>query len=221
VNESTKVDLHVKTWYAQKRYWGPQGKTAEWPDRVLLDQGKLIDGKDVLNLGCFYPEDEFEFAERASRWIAIDFVLEVIERARAAAHERWPGQYIVQFKVADMRALPFAGSSFDVVTDFSSGDHLLREDWHKTIVEAYRVLRPGGYFLVCFANRYSFINVLKHSELGVSWAEQPEQFCEYGYIRTDTPEGMATMLEERGFNIVRASHCGVTELRSGLLARKP
>lgn len=216
MNESDKVDLHVKTWYAQERYWGPQNKTPEWPDRVLLDQGELIDGADVLNLGCFYPEDELEFAHRALSWTAIDFVPEVI--ANCLQYKFWDRS--TRFLVGDMRALVFGDRSFDVVTDFSSGDHLLREDWHKTIAEVHRVLRVGGHFLVCFANRYAFIDILKVSELGVSWAEQPEQFCEYGYVRTDTPIGMATMLEERGFRIVKTSHDGRESLRAGMLAVK-
>lgn len=227
MSESAKVDHHVHAWYAQPQYWVPQEKTAEWPDRILLDQGALIRGKRVLNLGCFYPEDEEALGHLAKRWWAIDFSPEVIERCNQYS---WGLQQLVdpvpewtqrvRFDVVDMRAMFFHDEVFDVVTDFSSGDHLLREDWVRTIAEVNRVLVPDGYFLVCFANRDAFIKHLKTSELGVSWAEQPEQFCEYGYVRTDTPAMMRAMLEAGGFEVVRESHCSEDDLRAGMLAVK-
>lgn len=216
MSESDKVDHHVKAWYGQPARWSPQGKTAEWPDHVLLDQGAEIDGADVLNLGCFFPEDEATWSHRARSWTAIDFAPGIIEHCRSLRD--WPEH--VKFEMADMRYLPYDDASFDIVTDFSSGDHLLREDWHKTIEQVHRVLRPAGLFLVCFANRDAFIKILKVSELGVPWAEFPEQFCEYGYVRTDTVEGMVETLESRGFTVVKRSHCNDLQLRVGVLAVK-
>ena len=206
--ERARVDHSVQVWYEDPDRWKPQGKT--WPDRVLLDHGALIDSKHVLNLGCFYPEDEDELAHRAASWTAIDFVPSVI--ARCKAHRVWPAT--VRFEVGDMRDLRFADESFDVVTDFSSGDHLLREDWHKVISETSRVLREGGHFLVCYANREAF------EALGPYWKECGDRHGEYGYVRTDTKEMMTTMLEERGFEVVRHSHTDVKDLRSGMLAVK-
>ena len=215
-HERAKVDHDVHVWYADKARWVPQGKTAGWPDRMLLDQGKLIDGRDVLNLGCFYPEDEIELAHRARSWVAIDFVPEVIDACRALRNGDVPGDPLwspgLVFFVADMRELPFENESFDVVTDFSSGDHLLREDWHRVISEAHRVLRLDGLFLVCYANRTAF------EALGPYWKEGGDRFGDYGYVRTDTPAAMASMLEERGFTVIRRSH--EADLRAGMLAVK-
>jgi SAM-dependent methyltransferase len=210
--DKSMVDRHVYAWYASPARWCAQGKQKEWADRVLCDHGVLFYGKDVLNLGCFYPEDEDAFAHLAHTWTAIDFVHEVIERCRA--HRQWPSH--VRFEVADMRELPYADQSFDVVTDFSSGDHLLREDWIKTIREAARVLRPQGRFLVCFANREAFIKLLGPQ----GWAVDTDQFGDYGYTRTDTFEGMVTMLEENGFKVIRRSHDNDLQLRAGMLAQK-
>jgi SAM-dependent methyltransferase len=209
------VDLHVSTWYAQAQYWNPQGKTAAWPDRVLLDQGAFVDGADVLNLGCFYPEDEEQLAHRARSWVAIDFVEAVVARCRA--HRIWSSS--VRFECADMRQLPFPPDSFTLVTDFSSGDHLLLEDWHRVLVEVSRVLRPGGHFLVCFANREAFIE-----QFGETWHEQPARIGEYGYVRADTPDEMQAMLESHGFTVVARLHCNAAQLRAGMLvvlAEKP
>mgnify|MGYP001578867588 CR=1 FL=1 len=211
MTETRDADHFVRVWYGDTSRLAPQGKTAEWPDRVLLDQGALIDGKDVLNLGCFYPEDEEALAHRAGSWIAIDFIPGIVNFCRAL--RVWPSW--VTFEVRDMRALKLEYERFDVVTDFSSGDHLPLEDWHRVIDEAYRVLRPGGHFLVCFANNPAFVKIL-----GDHWRLAPAQFGEYGYVRTDTPEAMREMLEERGFEVVRESHCNDSQLRAGMLARK-
>jgi len=213
-DERTKVDHDVQAWYADPSRWAPQGKSYEWPDRVLLadgeQQGALVHNKDVLNLGCFYPEDELYFGHTARTWTAIDFVPDVI----ALCLSRFEWTKNVSFLVADMRALPFADASFDVVTDFSSGDHLLREDWHKVITEAHRVLRPAGHFLVCYANRAAF------EALGPYWKECGDRPGDYGYVRTDTKEAMQQMLEERGFMVIKHSHDNVGQLRSGMLAVK-
>jgi len=212
MTDSAEVDKHVRTWYAHPAYWGSQNKQPDWPDRVLCDQGALFDDKDVLNLGCFYPEDEEAFAHRAHSWTAIDFVPEVI--ARCERLRAWP--LSVRFEVGDMREIPFADETLDVVTDFSSGDHLLKEDWLRVIAEVARVLRPGGHFLVCFANNEAFINFF-----GESWRSSPAQLGEYGYVRTDTIEEMAAMLEAAGLRVVRRSHDNDSKLRTGMLAVKP
>jgi SAM-dependent methyltransferase len=200
-----------KTWYAHPAYWGPQNKQPEWPDRVLCDQGKLFAGKEVLNLGCFYPEDEEWIAGYARSWIGIDFVP---GHRPLQEHYNWASS--ITFEVADMRELPYEDEAFDVVTDFSAGDHLLKEDWLRVIDETKRVLRPGGHFLVCFANNEAFIKFF-----GEIWRTNPAQLGEYGYVRTDTIEEMQTMLEQAGFEVVRKSHDNDGQLRTGMLARKP
>jgi SAM-dependent methyltransferase len=169
----------------------------------------------VLNLGCFFPEDEEAFGHLARTWLAIDFVKEVV--ARCVKYRPWPHNVgFMQHDMRDLHGTCVGDAQFDVVTDFSSGDHLLKEDWLLVVAEVFRVLRPAGHFLVCFANNEAFI-----AFFGESWRERPAQSGEYGYVRTDTIAEMQAMLEAAGFEIVRKSHDNAGQLRTGMLARKP
>ena len=55
-------------------------------------------------------------------------------------------------KTADIRALPFADSSYDAAVSAFVIDHLNREGVTKSLEEVSRVLRPGGEFLLLVLN---------------------------------------------------------------------
>ena len=64
------------------------------------------------------------------------------ERRRAAS----PHAARVEFKIADAKNLPFTRESFDVVCSNTILHHI--SDPRQFISEAWRVLRPGGTFLI-------------------------------------------------------------------------
>lgn len=49
---------------------------------------------------------------------------------------------------SDMRKLPFDAGSFDAIVSAYAIDHLSREGSKQALAEAYRVLKPGGEFLL-------------------------------------------------------------------------
>ena len=51
----------------------------------------------------------------------------------------------VRVETADATTLPYADSSFDVVTSYLMLHHVI--DWRPALAEAARVLRPGGLFI--------------------------------------------------------------------------
>jgi tocopherol O-methyltransferase len=52
----------------------------------------------------------------------------------------------VKFQVADALDMPFADATFDLVWSMESGEHM--PDKEKFLQECYRVLKPGGTFLM-------------------------------------------------------------------------
>jgi tocopherol O-methyltransferase len=52
----------------------------------------------------------------------------------------------VKFQVADALDMPFADDTFDLVWSMESGEHM--PDKEKFLQECYRVLKPGGTFLM-------------------------------------------------------------------------
>jgi SAM-dependent methyltransferase len=208
---ANETDEKVRAWYRDPARWKAHGKDASWIDRVLVDQGELLRNKDVLNLGCFYPEDEQAFMGIVNSWTAIDFTPEVI--AWCKSWVGWPAW--VKFEVEDMRELSYGNESFDVVLDFSSGDHLMLGDMKRMLKEAWRVLRPGGRFVLVFTEREA------SARLDPYWKEHSFRVGTFGFERVDTWNEMTVMVEQAGFHVFLTSDDPKTERRVGLLAVKP
>jgi len=93
-------------------------------------------------------------------------------RARVVALDNWSADYIeensprrllanaeaagvadrVEVTTADMRSLPFEANTFDGIISTYAIDHLNREGRTRALAEAFRVLKPGGTFLVMVIN---------------------------------------------------------------------
>jgi len=73
-------------------------------------------------------------------------------------------------QTADMRKLPFESAEFDAVVSAYAMDHLNREGSDQALVEAARVLKPGGEFLLMLVaneawGRFVFGPLLAHGGL--------------------------------------------------------
>jgi SAM-dependent methyltransferase len=110
----------------------------------------------------------------------------------------------VEVRAGDMRSLPFGDATFDAAVTSYAIDHIGSDGAVKAISEAFRVLKPGGEFLVMVVAKDKWLNLafgpfLLHSGLrGSAWWTQH--------------------LQEGGFRVEE------TGLRPGtlyLLARKP
>jgi ubiquinone/menaquinone biosynthesis C-methylase UbiE len=53
---------------------------------------------------------------------------------------------IIKFQQADAEKLPFKNHEFDAVFEFTVLHHVT--DWEKALKEIFRVLKPGGYFVI-------------------------------------------------------------------------
>jgi SAM-dependent methyltransferase len=83
---------------------------------------------------------------RARAVVGIDVALVIVRHARA----RWPGLHA---GCADVRSLPFADGTFDVVVSNSTLDHFdALGDVETSLREIHRVLRDGGRLLLTMDN---------------------------------------------------------------------
>jgi SAM-dependent methyltransferase len=192
-------DESVKAWYAT--HFAPTDLTSKCFDWSLLDLGAMIQDKDVLNLGCAYPIDEFVLGLYAARWVAVDFTPEVIALCNASF--RFPHDRRVHYQEADMRALPFSDGSFDTVLDFSSSDHV-RDNRAALVQEAYRVLRPRGYYVRTYAN--------------LCYHQHERETTEFGYEVRLAPWEVEAEMQQAGFATARHVYAGA---RSGIIGVKP
>lgn len=189
------------------------GRDAAW--KRSLVRGLPEDGvARVLDLACGPGDLTFRLAARYSRAeiLGIDLNPAMLSRAAAALDAAGAElQRRVSFLEGDMNQLPFEDSRFDLVT----GGYALRNspDLKRTLVEIFRMLKPGG--------RGAFLDFSRSSRPGISrvqtgliafwgrlWGRLLHRNPEvYGYIAeslkafpdTDAFHGM---LDEAGFDLV-------------------
>jgi len=104
-------------------------------------------GARVLDCACGMGTQAIGLAQRGYEVIGSDLSPGLIGRARSEAATRG---IALPLSVADMRSLPFADASFDVVLAADNAlPHLLTsDDMLAALREMRRVLRPGGRLLI-------------------------------------------------------------------------
>ncbi len=109
--------------------------------------GPIREGEAILDIGCGAGVDSIIAAKLAGPSGAvtgIDLVPEML--AKASENTRLAGVDNVTFQEASAEYLPFPENSFDVV--LSNGVFNLVVDKVKALGEAFRVLKPGGRFML-------------------------------------------------------------------------
>jgi SAM-dependent methyltransferase len=125
---------HGATLEASPAAWG------SWriPESDLHVLGDTAD-KDVLELGCGAAQWSNYLAGQGARPVGLDITAGQLAHAKSlmSAVNR-----TVPLVLADAEAVPFRDASFDIV--FSDFGAMTFADPERTVMEAARVLRPGG-----------------------------------------------------------------------------
>jgi ArsR family transcriptional regulator len=106
--------------------------------------GHLLPPLDVVDIGCGEGYLTLEAARWARTVVAVDRSAEVLHRARALAARRRVTN--VRWKKGDLARLPLGDATVDVALLSQALHHAT--DPAQALVEAVRVLRPGGRLLV-------------------------------------------------------------------------
>ncbi|MFO1054088.1 MAG: class I SAM-dependent methyltransferase [Planctomycetota bacterium] len=115
------------------------GTTLQIVGETLCEAVDLRAGEQVLDVAAGNGNAALAAARRFCAVVAVDYVPELLERARErAAAERLS----VQCRVGDAEALPFPSASFDVV--LSTFGVMFTPDQERAAAELLRVCRPGG-----------------------------------------------------------------------------
>jgi SAM-dependent methyltransferase len=111
-------------------------------DDWMLDLAGDVDGLDVIDLGCGEGRFCRALSARGARTLGVDLQPAMIEHAEAG---RSPTE---RYLVADAQALDgVGGEGFDLAISYIALVDM--PDQRAAVGEAFRVLRPGGRFLVC------------------------------------------------------------------------
>jgi ubiquinone/menaquinone biosynthesis C-methylase UbiE len=122
-----------------------------WDHYFGVDLRLLLAGKEGLDLGCFNGGRSVAWCERygLKHITGVDIDPVYIEAAKQFAASR---AVPASFELASGEQLPFGDQSFDVVLSFDVFEHV--RSVAQTLVECYRVLRPGGRCYVVFPSYY-------------------------------------------------------------------
>jgi len=127
--------------------------------------------------------------------------VDVSEATVAAARMRYPD---LEVEIADVRRLPFADASFDVVVSNSTLDHFESiTDLRRAIGELHRVLGPGGNLLITLDNGANPLVALRNAL--PARALRRLGLTHYVLGTTCGPRRLSTLLQTAGFEIERAS----------------
>jgi SAM-dependent methyltransferase len=144
LNKETHPDNYRDITDNQKKMWG-KGDFNEIARQNMMmgeDLCRAIDprpGQRVLDVACGSGTAALVAARRYCDVTGIDYVPELIDRARRRAEA---GGLQARFEVADAQDLPFPDNSFDVVLSVYGVQ--FAPDQEKAASEMMRVIRPGG-----------------------------------------------------------------------------
>ena len=134
-------------------YYGPLGREKKGRRQAqidlieeLLNWGDVQHAENILDVGCGIGGSSLDLAQRFGAQVQ-GITLSPVQAARATERAKETGlEAEVAFQVADALDMPFADNCFDFIWSLESGEHL--PDKQKFLAECYRVLKPGGTFLM-------------------------------------------------------------------------
>lgn len=164
---------------------------------ILAAGSTPLDQVELLDAGCGTGAYAAALAGRVGRVVGID----LSEAMLAMGRRRVCGQPVAEritFQLGNIQALPFPDNSFDAVMfnqvlhHLESGDDPAYGAHARAIIEAHRVLRPGGVLIA---------NVCTHEQLrrGFWYYDLIPQAVERSLRRCIPTERLDAMLAQLGF----------------------
>jgi ubiquinone/menaquinone biosynthesis C-methylase UbiE len=145
-----------------RQHWEQRGRkyglspSASWVDETMLHREGIIlskfikDGDMVLDAGCANGYTTLQLARmRRIRITGIDYARSMVDHANQNLNRAGHMKGAAFFKVSNFLNLDFASNSFDKVITKRCLINLGSTSHQKTaLMEAWRVLKPGGLFLI-------------------------------------------------------------------------
>ena len=192
---------------AYRRFWKGVGET--FPDlggaastrlyerneqRLLRDYLPALDGLDILKTDLWDEARNTRILVWAASQGANAYGIDISEPTLRQARAAFTGAPL-RSAVSDVRALPFADHSFDVIYSMGTVEHF--DETQQALEEIARVLKPGGRAIVGVPNRLDpFLRPLFVGGL------QAVGLYGYGYEKSYTRRRLRSMLEQTGLTIV-------------------
>lgn len=135
-------------------FYIPTGPHARWGSARIQRCMPLIDpqpGERILDLACGFGTFTYLCATRGARAVGLD-LSEPCLACAVEACSQFTLQGACSFVFGDVQALPFPDGSFDKLLSIDGFEHFTHSQKTRLVAEAYRVLKPGGRFIVYTPN---------------------------------------------------------------------
>lgn len=140
---------HIQPWMNPYKF--------PWIMERIERESAILEGKQLLEIGCGMGYDSLEFLKRGVRVTATDLTPNAVELTRR--HFEVEGVEAEDVRIANALDLPFADESFDAA--WANGVLHATGDTKKAISEVWRILKPGGRAIIShFYRRPSWMYVL-------------------------------------------------------------
>ena len=113
-------------------------------DLLLLALGDVT-GKKILEIGCGQGIYLDLIAKMGGEVSGQDICAEYVNKALMNLRSK---EYDADIQVGDAQKLLFRDHSFDGVFTADFFEHITREEKHAVVAEVFRVLKPGGVFVI-------------------------------------------------------------------------
>jgi ubiquinone/menaquinone biosynthesis C-methylase UbiE len=165
--------------------------------RRTIERLGPLPGWLVLDVGCGTGASALPAAEAVGPTgsvIGVDLAENLLNRARAKAHER--GLHNVEFRQADMTALGFPDGHFDAVVSVFS--IFFVPDMEAQVRELWRMVKPGGRLVITTWDAHIFQPIYTAWREAVR-AQRPDLYSAYNpWDRISTPEQLDRLLRDGG-----------------------
>jgi SAM-dependent methyltransferase len=156
----------------------PRFQTLAPPNDTVVEwAADLAEDSRILDIGCGVGRHVVYLGRRGFRMAGVDVSPLGVQRTQEACAE-----YQIEFdgRVSEMTSLPWDASSFDAVLSTSTMSHNLWADLQRAVMEVWRVLKPGGLFLVDFIHKdtLSYQRVREQAASGTISEVEPETFVD-------------------------------------------
>jgi ubiquinone/menaquinone biosynthesis C-methylase UbiE len=209
--------------YDYRQFWQDDKRLYEdSAERIVIKKFiRPLDKQDrvFVDLGCGFGRLFSEYKD-FDRIILVDYSINNLKNAREAVEKflNYDKSLIkkVVYVAADVACLPFRSSFADVAMTVRVMHHI--ENVEKFINEASRILKPGGYFLIEFANKRNLKNILKFMIGRLKQSPFDIRPLQIGATILDYhPKFIKSILRQTGFKILK--QVSASNYRLGFLKR--
>ena len=166
-------------------------------ERALVRELLPAQGASVIDIGAGFGRLATEYKDRFKKVVLLDYAQHLLEQARARYHEDPHVEYIQ----SSCYTTPFLDNTFECAMSFRLMHHI--EDAQTFFLETYRILKPDGIFIVEFANKKNFLEIVRFF-LGRSdkrpFSKAPYQYGEKVYFNFH-PQYIKTAAQQAGFQL--------------------